>query len=153
MQIDISKFGDKELQKAFQKLTDKAQRTTVRKSLKDEAVLVQQRIVANIMRLNLIDSGLMVRAYAASKIRTQGKRTLLRLGIDNPTREMLNIEPDDKYYYPYAVEFGHDNVKAKPFIRPTVKGAEYGMAIGRIGRGIGKGIEREARKIARAKLK
>ena len=144
--VDISFLGDKELEKNLEKLVDKTQKKIARQAIRKGAKRTQKRIVANIERLGLVDSGVLLNAYKNAKIRSgSNKSSFIRIGPVNPTREELGISPDDKYYYPFAVEFGHKGAKAKPFIRPAVD-EHYRDEVIEIGKDIGKGIEREAKK-------
>jgi len=145
MQVDISMIGDEVLQRRLSNLVGKTQKKIVRQALRKEAKETKKRIVSNIKILGLIDSGTMLQAYQNTKVRSTSKRNFIRLGPENPKRDELGIRANDKYYYPYAVEFGHAGAKAHPFIRPAVD--EYKTSsIKSIGRDIGSGIEREGRK-------
>lgn len=144
-EIDIRMLGDLELDKILKRLPIAAQKKLVRQSLRSEAKEVKARIVQNIFKLNLIKTGVMLAAYQKAKVKSQGNRNLIRLGVENPTRDDLGINPEDKFYYPYAVEFGGGNGPPKPFIRPAINDHKDKSIID-IGRDLGNRIEREARK-------
>lgn len=143
--VDIRVFGNKELDRKLGKIADKTQKTIVRGALRKEAKKTQARIASNIQRLDLIDSGMMLQAFQATKIKSAARKGFIRVGPELPSREALGIDPGDKYYYPYAVEFGHVGADAKPFIRPAVD-ENKDESLRSIGTDIGKGIERQARK-------
>lgn len=143
--VDLRILGDKELERAMNKLAAKTQKKVVRGALRKEATQTKKRVVANIGRLNLVDSGVMMGAFSKAKIRSAGKKTLIRIGVVAPERAALGIHASDKYYYPNAVEFGHDLAAPKPFQRPAID-EHRGAAIARIARNIGAGIKKEARK-------
>lgn len=144
--VDIRAFGNKELEKKLGRLADKAQTKVVKAALRKESTRVKKRIVANIVRLDLIDEGMLLKGYQSAKTKTaRSGKNFIRLGVENPTREALGIAPDDPYYYPYAVEFGHVGAEAKPYIRPAID-EHKDKSYKDIGDDIGKGIEREALK-------
>jgi hypothetical protein len=143
--LAIRGFGFEESEKKLHRLQEKVQKKIVSGALRKEARRAKQRIAENIKRLNLIDSGMLLAGYEAAPIKSQGKPGLIRVGVVNPTREALGIDPDDKYYYPYAVEFGHAGADAKPFIRPAIDNHKR-ESYRQIGGDIGKSIEREALK-------
>jgi HK97 gp10 family phage protein len=145
MAVDISITGDKELTRKLHSLADKQQKSVVRSALRKEAKKAKDRIVSNIERLDLIDEGVMLQAFKQAKIKSGGNRNMIRIGPENPERSALGIASDDKYYYPYAVEFGHIGAGPKPFIRPAID-QHKSKSIHDIGQDIGKGIERQARK-------
>lgn len=144
--IDIRALGFPELEAQLSSIVDKAQKSIVATALRKESFRTRRRIVANILSQGLVRSGTMLKGYQAAKVRrTRAGRGLIRLGVENPTRDVLNIGPRDKFYYPYAVEFGHSGARPKPFIRPAVdehKDASYKA----IGNDIGIGIIRQAKR-------
>lgn len=144
--IDIRAFGDKELEKQLGLIVDQAQKTIVSSALRKESTRAKKRIVSNIAALGLIKRGVLIAGYQAAKIRsTRVSRSLIRVGVENPTRAALGISADDPYYFPYAVEFGHARAEPKPFIRPAID--EHRPASFRaIGKDIGSGILRAAKR-------
>lgn len=144
--IDIRAFGDKELEKQLGRIVEKTQKTIVAGALRKEATRAKKRIAANIVMLGLVKTGRMLAGYQTAKIRsTRVAKNLIRVGVENPVRAALGIDPQDKYYYPYAVEFGHARAEPKPFIRPAID--EHRPASFRaIGKDIGSGILRAAKR-------
>lgn len=144
--IDISAIGFPELEKQLGQIVDRAQKTIVATSLRKEAYRARKRISANILARGLVRTGTMLKGYQTAKVkRTRAGRGLIRVGVENPTRDVLNIDPRDKFYYPYAVEFGHARAEPKPFIRPAIdehKDASFRA----IGNDIGSGIVRQAKR-------
>ncbi len=122
MAIDISVLGDKELQKRLSRISDKMQKKIVRTAIRNSAKRAKDRIVANIQKQGLIDTGGMLKAFRSAPIRQSSRnpRKLVRIGVAFPDRADLGIDPDEKVYYPTAVEFGHGGVPAYPFIRPAI---------------------------------
>lgn len=145
MAVSLGVKGFAELEKKLHRIVEKTQKTIVRGALRKEAKNVQGRIVDNIQRLDLIDSGMMLAAFEATKIKSAARKGFIRVGPELPSREALGIDPKDKYYYPYAVEFGHVGADAKPFIRPAID-EHKDQSFKDIGEDIGKRIEREALK-------
>ena len=142
--IDISILGDKELQKKLDALEKGVAAKAVRPALRKESYRTRKRIVGNIQAEGLIKTGVMVAAYAAAKVKSAGRRGIIRIGVENPTRAQLGIDADDQYYYPYAVEFGHDDVEPKPFIRPAID-EHKPQSLAAIARDIAAGILRLAK--------
>lgn len=123
MSVGFDIQGLRHLEGKLHKLPDQVQKRIVRAALKREAVKARARIVDNIERLDLIDRGIMRDAYAQTNVIQQSRsKGILRYGPTNPTRDKLGIDPNDKHYYPYAVEFGHEFAPPKPFIRPSIDG-------------------------------
>jgi len=113
--IDISIFGDKKLEKQFKKLDLKLQKKTIKKALRDSAKIVKNTAKARVG----VRSGKLKKSL---KVRTEKglKRGQFGIVVVTGTREELNIDADDKYYYPAAVEFGTKNLPAKPYLRPAI---------------------------------
>lgn len=142
MKVDIKVLGVPELEKQLGNIVEKTQKTIVKGALSKESKRVRSRIADAITRLGLIKTGKMLAAYAKAKIKNASKyKNFIRLGIENPTREELGISPDDKHYYPNALEYGKHGKGAIPFIRPTVDGNKE-KSFADIASDIGKGIEK-----------
>lgn len=120
--VNIGMIGDKALQRKLGRMVDRAQKKIVRSAIRKGAKRTHERIIQNIRRKDLIDSGDMLAAFQKTKIKSQSRkpRALIRIGPVWPERSDLGIHANDKYYYPMAVEFGHGNVPAKPFVRPAI---------------------------------
>lgn len=145
--IDISMIGDKALQKTLNDLATKEAAKITRVALRKESYRARRRVADNIETEGLVDSGRMLAGYKSAKVKSAGRRGLIRIGIENPTRDQLGISADDKHYYPYAVEFGHDNAPAHPFIRPAIDNHKD-ESYRKIGQDMADGIVRAARKAA-----
>ena len=147
MSVDIQILGDRELQRKLARLEDKAQKKIVQSALRKSAKRAKDRIIGNIQKLGLILTGQMLNAFKKMKIKSSSRkpRKLIRIGPEWPDRSELGISPDDKYFYPTAVEYGHGNVKAYPFVRPAID--EHTQAEhAKIAKDIGAGIIRESKK-------
>lgn len=111
--VDINMLGDKQLVKDLAKFDQKNQRRIARAALKKGAAptldLARQLVP--------VDRGKLKAALAIKPAR--GKRNRIGVEINTGTREQLEIEPDDKFYYPSVVEYGSRNMPAKPFMRPA----------------------------------
>ena len=145
MRIDIRLTGDKELERKLHNLEEKTEKKIVRGAIRKAAVQAKNQIVQNIVGAGLVDSGVMLAAYKAAKIKSAGKPGLIRYGPENPPREALGIHAQDPYYYPYAVEFGHGNVRPHPFIRPAIDNHKNQIRAA-IAQDIATGIMKEALK-------
>ena len=167
--IDIRLIGDKALIRNLAKTADASQRRIVRGAMKRGAQRVQGRIVQSVSGQPIgIDTGALLTAFAGVRLIPLGRVSQTRTrtigtGIPLPTREDLSIDARDKWYYPVALEYGtkervHRRFLRKPrrlgaiketrFIRNAVDDYRQ-QELATIGRDIGKGIEREWRKLAK----
>lgn len=147
MSINISMLGDKELEKKLTRLADKAQKKIVRKPIRDASKRAKKRIINNIHKENLIDKGNLLAAFSKAKIRSASSnpRKLIRIGVEMPDRSALGISDSAKGYYPTVLEYGSENSKARPYIRPAIDEHINKERI-IIGKQIGTGIENEFKK-------
>lgn len=145
--VDISVLGDKQLERKLARLLAKTQKKIVRQAIRKEAKEAKKRVVGNIEKQDLVKTRVMLNAYRSAKIRTASNkpRSVIRIGVENPKRDDLGISADDKYYYPYAVEFGHSGAKAYPFIRPAID-EHQAKSKRRVAAEIAAGIHRESRR-------
>jgi len=140
--FDISFIGDKELQRKLHELEYGAQAKAVRPALRKSA----KRLKAEVIRRIPVGSGNYLKVWKRTKIRKgAAKRGLTRLGIVAPTREELGISPNDQWFWPYALEYGHTSrgirVFARPHMRPAVD-ENKASELRRIGSDIGTEIEK-----------
>jgi len=143
--IDISLLGDEALSKLLARLSGPVQRRVVSKAMRASAKRIQGHVVSNLSGSPVhVRSGDLRAAFSGARVRAgKGKRGVIRLGIEWPTRDKLGIAADDPYFYPTAIEYGHARASAKPFMRPAVDDHES-EEHRRIGSEIGAGIESEA---------
>ena len=144
--VDIALFGDKELQRKLNRLASNEAKKVVRAALRKGSRRVKDRVIQNLSgnKVN-VRTGELINAFRNAKIRSEGNPRLIRIGVVLPSREELGIDSEAKYFYPFAIEYGHKRAPAHPYMRPAIdehKDAE----IAAIGRDIGKGIEKVARK-------
>ena len=158
--------GDKELQRKLLQLSSKFGPKIVRKGLRAGAkiILARQKAMAPIgkMQNRTRVKGTGARAVShGSKQRGYMKRALVvragkknrkgtfavRTGFDTQRFPDLISKGKDgrKYFYPAAVEYGHKNAQAHPFLRPAFD-ATKSHATRRILRLMARGIERVAKK-------
>lgn len=153
--VDISMLGDKELDRKLAKLaTAASQKRAVRPALRKSTKRLKAHVVANLSgRVVKPDTGRWLRATIAAKVKAiKRSRGEIGTAFAMPTREELGIEPGYEWYYPFAVEYGHpapgrEHASAKAPIRQAVN-SHAREELFRIGRDIGKGIEKEAKKSA-----
>ena len=141
MAVDIHVIGGPELERKLHWLAEKMQKSIAKKAMRASVKRIHARIIANITRLQLIDTGVLLVSFSESKIRAQTSkpREFIRIGVIWPFREDLGISPGDKYYYPMAVEFGHVRAPAHPFVRPAIdehKTEEWKAIANEIGQGV-----------------
>jgi len=146
--IDISLLGDKELERKLAGLADKLQRKVVRTALHKTLNKIVKKEIVRRLSGHPVQSktgrlrAAMKRGRVRSSAGRKARRTIAR-AIPLPPREELGIDPDDKFYYPAAVEYGHGNVPPKSFLRAAVDDNEERIKK-HLARLIGEGIEREA---------
>ncbi len=152
--IDISLAGDKELLKQLANLgKPSTQKKAVRPALRKSAKRIKPRVLANLSGSPVSPkTGRLLAAMAAEKIHALTRsRGIIGAGFDLPNRESLGIDPSDKYFYPFAVEYGHVRGAGKsaapphPFIRPAVDDNRE-QELNLIAADIGKGIIKQAAK-------
>ena len=85
-----------------------------------------------------------------AKVANASSRGALYYGVPLPTREQLGIPKKDRGgkkagYYPVILEYGTSRMAARPWMRPAIDDTADSEKA-QIGRDIGKGIERLARK-------
>ena len=145
MDIDISMFGDKELQRKLNRLAGTKGKTIVNRAMRASAKRLRPLVAAAVP----VDEGTLKAAMDKAKIRALTRKSSTGVGIALPTREELGISPDDKYYYPVLIEYGFTrkgtHYPARSFLRAVVD-AHTPTEHAQIGRDIGAGIEREAMK-------
>lgn len=108
--IDISITGDKELQKKLARLDFALQRTIVRQS----ARLAMKPVKDRAQSLVPVDSGQLKQSI---KVMSKTRRGISRISVVTGTRPELGIDPDQKGYYPAALEFGYKALNGR-FIAP-----------------------------------
>lgn len=144
--VDIRVLGVPELERKLRNLAQQVQRKIVRQALRKSAVRTKKRVVDNLSGDKVqVQTGNLRGAFRDAKIRGTTRRGMIRVGIVFPERDKLGIAPDDPYYYPTAVEYGHGNVPAYSYMRTAIddhKKKEYDQ----IAKDIGAGIEKEAGK-------
>lgn len=147
--VDISVIGARELERKLKKLDTRIQKKVVRQALRTSAKRVKKRVVNNLSNTRvMVQSGKLLNAFKNAKTKSFTRRYGIRIGHVLPSREELGIPAyqsgkKDAGYYPYFVEYGHGDVPAHPFLRPAID-EHKNMEFHRIGRDIGRNIEREA---------
>jgi len=148
--VDFKLLGAVELERAFKQLPPASEKKVVRSALRKAAKRIRKVSESLIPRgpdkpegQHLADVGLKVRAL---------KRSRKRVGvlILTPTRGELGIGATDKSYYPAHLELGHRGVPAHPYMRDAMH-SHRSAELAQIGRDIGAGIEREARRLGKKK--
>ena len=136
--VDISLLGDKALQRKLDALGGKA-KTVFNRVARESAKRIRIEIAMN----TPVKTGTLRAAMLNAKIRLLS--VAAGIGILMPTREEVNIAPDDEYYYPFHVEYGHGSVPAHSYIRRTVD-TVVGDELRIVARRLGEEITKEALK-------
>lgn len=119
---DIQLLGAKSVEKKFKKLARGAQGKIIRPVIREGAKRAKQRVIANLSGDPIaVRTGTTLAAFSAAPVRSgTRRRDFIRIGMMLPKREALNIPEDSPHYYPMALEYGHKNAAARPFIRPAI---------------------------------
>lgn len=152
--FDIKMFGDKALQRKFNRLPEVVQREILppimKRSLNRMIALVALAWSGGIVQEK---SGRAADAFAKVKVKVftgSSAKDMIGFATALPDRESLGIDPKDKWYYPVLIEYGVSRGKAqfaaKAPIRKTVE-ANSDREIAIIGRELGAAIESRARRL------
>ncbi len=153
--IDLSLIGDKELRKAFKKMPLTFRRRILRKAFKEVAADILQD-ARSLVPVSADDQrkrgGMHLRdtLKIENLKRTKGKK--IGVIVVTGTREELGIDPEDKYYYPAAIELGTDKTSVQSFLRAALE-INRGPGLIKINTTIRKGLDRAAKRAARKKAK
>lgn len=112
--LQMSMVGDAHLRRMFKELPKRVQNKVVRGAIRKAGKLFLSEAKARAPRL----TGKTQR-YLKLRVRPTRNKAYYRMRVMTGTREELGIAPTDKYYYPSAVEFGHDRAPPHPFMRPA----------------------------------
>lgn len=125
--------GFAELERLLVRLPDAIAKKVTVNGLKAGGRVLVKGMKARAPRLTgkLADSPMVTSSKKSTKNKGQAV-----VGFKKPTSRRVHL-----------TEFGTEHSKAEPFIRPTIE-QDGQTAIGKIGEFIGKGVEREARRLA-----
>lgn len=156
--VDISLFGDKALERKLAALENKHQAAAVRSALGKSATRIKKAVVAAApVRDDFTGKGhppgMLKAALKATKLKSSSKRGIIRRVWPAPLPSLIGgveINKGKRSYWPYAVEYGHKRkgggrVPPKAFIRGPMNSMQE-SELKKIGRDIGKWIERQAAK-------
>ena len=140
--LSIALAGDKETLDAFNALTGpektKARRSAMRKAAKD-AVLPAVQIRTPVDSEKLLLSLQVI----------PGGRNFIGSYVGVKDRESVGVSPEDKWFYPAAVEFGTRYTPAQSYLRAGLD-ASKGKAMTIIAKSLQGFFKRRARKAAKA---
>lgn len=122
LEVDITVFGDRELERKLAKLEKTVQKKLIRRVFRKHGEVLRARIVGFLSGDPVEPrTGRLRAAMQAAPIRSSSEsRQLIRIGIVWPTRAEFGIDPDDPVFYPAVVEYGHGTVPARPYMRPAI---------------------------------
>ena len=158
--VDIRVFGDRELERMLRQLPSyKTQKKVVRPALREAAERIHGYVLDNLRgRILHPKTFRYLSGMAAQRIHAV-PRSRYRIGVafDMPTRAEMWIDPDDKHYYPFALEYGYDYVDKHGNRREMAPKAPIRRAVDDnrdaelhvIAYTIGQRVTREARRLAR----
>lgn len=115
VEVDISIFGDKALQRKFKKLGPTLQKQVLRKAFRG----VAKDILADARIRVPKDTGALAKSLKVKALkRSRGK---IGVKVETGTREQLGIAADDPYYYPAAIELGTKKQSVQSFLRSSLE--------------------------------
>ena len=115
--------GDKPLEAVFDKLPGIAQKKAVRKANVRAMRIIRKAVLAR-TPVGITAASPKLKREIKSRALKQVRGWPIARVLLLPTRDSLGISPDDPYYYPAAVEYGHDNVAGVNFLRGGYDDAE-----------------------------
>lgn len=132
--------GAAELEKVLKKLPDRVAKKVVFGALRAGAGVIRREA----KRLAPVASGLLKKEI---RIFRPGKRSDTKRVKGLNTGSNLLIGTSGRAPHGHLVEFGTHEMAAQPFLRPALD-HQAGHALARMGQILGKGVEREARRLA-----
>ncbi len=142
--VDIKLLGDKALERKLAGLVAAAEKKIVSQALRKSAKRIKKRIIDKVSGFPVgVVTGNYKAAIKASKVRAgKRKRGMIRVGLTRPAEARQAIQQN-------ALEYGRTRggrpMAARPHVRPAVD-EDKANEQKRIGRDIGAGIVREAKK-------
>jgi len=148
-------IGSKELEALLKKLPERVAEKVTLGALRTGGRVIAKAARDSVRASPAVDSGMLEksittrtrksgRAKSAPKIVSVGVARKTAMVVRKGRKKATKASPAR---YAHLVEFGTENMPAEPFLRPAVelKGEE---AIKRIMEALGRGVDREARKLA-----
>lgn len=132
------------------RLEAKTQKKFVRQALRKEAKIALKDVNARLARIITRPTPSEHRyreKMKKTKIKSAGRRGLIRIGIAFPTREELGIPAASRSFWPAAFEYGHKNIDgtttpARPHFRPEID-EKKAQRLGRIAASLKRSVEGE----------
>lgn len=112
--IDITLLGDKALQAKLDRIEQRVQKKIMRKALRDGGRPVLAAAKAKVR----VDSGALKQGLKLRAVKRS--RTTFGVYIRTPTRAELGIAEDDPGYYPAVIEYGAEDRRPLPYLRPAI---------------------------------
>jgi HK97 gp10 family phage protein len=121
---DIQVLGLENLERKWRNMDAKVQRKILATAARNSAKRTKDRMVENLSGHPVgVVTGRTREAFKKARIRSGSRsRNFIRVGPVIPTREELGIPPwpEEKSFYPFALEYGTSRMAARPFIRPAI---------------------------------
>ena len=118
--IGIGIAGVEELSKKLQALGNVALAKKIVRAASKEAAAP---VLATAKALAPVKTGRLRRYIRIISARGKTRSGMRKVGaqVVTGTRKQMRISPKAKHYYPMAVEMGHGNVPARPYMRPALE--------------------------------
>lgn len=144
-QNHISLTGDRALLNFFNTMPGRMQKGIARKALRKAG----KASLAVIRSYAPVDTGRLKKSLKlrAEKFRGSKRKHMIGIKVMTGTRAKLGISPEDKFYYPAALEYGapHRNIPRDGFMKYGLRDSA-GAAFSALRSEISKGIGRAANK-------
>ncbi len=142
--VTIQLTGIDDILRKLNTLDDRVAKKVVRKEVRGGTKVIADEAKAR----SLVDEGTMKRSISvrARKKRRRGEISMnLIFNVRKFPKLTRGSTKQRRYFYPAAIEYGTNKMKAKPFVRPAWDSKKRPV-LARILNGIRAGIEREAHK-------
>lgn len=153
--IDISLLGDRALARKLHELPLTVGKKVLRPTLRASAKRLKAFLILNLSGgVVSPHTGRWLAAVQATPVRAlKRSRTRFGAGLEMPSRAELGIDPKDKWYSPFAVEYGYTRTARAPVdvraFEPIRKAVDDHAAseLRTIANDIGNGIKRVAKPV------
>lgn len=144
--VDMTVLGNRALIRKLEKLPAAMQKRAVRPALRRSAKRVNKAATLKLARIWRQVTGVTLTAFKGVKVRSFTTKRGLNFAAPLPTRSDLGISPDDRFFYPQALEYGTNVLRGRSWLRSTADemkeqefrkmGSEIGIKIEDLARSI-----------------
>lgn len=146
-------IGADKLEALLKKLPENVSKKVVTAALRSGAAIIAKQARANLRASPSVDSGLLAgNITSRTRRRSRKGKAVVSVGAARKTAQVVRKGKSKPIKaspsrYAHFIEFGTEKMPAEPFMRPALD-TQGGAAIAKIMEMMGRGVEREARKMA-----